>query len=166
LPLPLLQQRCNRWSAPGTRRAASAGNWGARHPHRNSSLRNGKSASQFAEAPDDLFAGGTALSACGLVSRICYNSVKFTRIPHDRARRLYRLSGSAWALLIELDRLVFEGRGKNPVRLTHRCLKAAQLSRFAAKRALRALEKAGVISVEHRRGRAPLVTHLWFPATV
>jgi hypothetical protein len=58
------------------------------------------------------------------------------------------------------------GRGKNPVRLTHRCLRAAQLSRFAAKRALRALEKAGVISVEHRRGRAPLVTHLWFPATV
>jgi hypothetical protein len=90
----------------------------------------------------------------------------FARIPHDRARRLYRLSGSAWALLIELDRLVFEGRGKNPVRLTHRYLKAAQLSRFAAKRALRALEKAGVISVEHRRGRAPLVTHLWFPATV
>jgi len=90
----------------------------------------------------------------------------FARIPHDRARRLYRLGGSAWALLIELDRLVFEGRGKNPVRLTHRCLKAAQLSRFAAKRALRALEKAGVISVEHRRGRAPLVTHLWFPATV
>jgi len=90
----------------------------------------------------------------------------FARIPHDRAHRLYRLSGSAWALLIELDRLVFEGRGKNPVRLTHRCLRAAQLSRFAAKRALRALEKAGVISVEHRRGRAPLVTHLWFPATV
>jgi hypothetical protein len=90
----------------------------------------------------------------------------FARIPHDRARRLYRLSGSAWALLIELDRLIFDGRGKNPVKLTHRCLEAAELSRFAAKRALRVLEKAGVISVEHKRGRAPLVTHLWFAATV
>src|SRR6516164_4894124 len=25
----------------------------------------------------------------------------FARIPHDRARRLYRLSGAGWALLIE-----------------------------------------------------------------
>jgi hypothetical protein len=90
----------------------------------------------------------------------------FARIPHDRARRLYHLSGSAWALLIELDRLIFEARGKNPARLTHRCLKAAGISRWAAKRALRSLEKAGVIYVNHKRGRGALVTHLWFPTGV
>ena len=91
-------------------------------------------------------------------------SETFARIPHDRARQLYRhIGGPAWALLIELDRLIFEGRGRNPVKLTHRCLKAAGLSRFTAMRVLRPLETAGVVSVERRRGRAPLVTHLWLP---
>src|SRR5262245_22990758 len=52
----------------------------------------------------------------------------FARIPHDRARRLYRLSGAAWALLIELDRLIFEGHGCNPVRLTTKSLKASGLT--------------------------------------
>jgi hypothetical protein len=89
----------------------------------------------------------------------------FARIPHNRGRVLghQHLTGTAWWLLIELDRLIFEGRGKNPVRLTHRRLKAAGLSRFAAMRALRPLEAAGIVSVERRRGRAPLVTSLWFP---
>src|SRR6516162_6031199 len=49
----------------------------------------------------------------------------FARIPHDRARRLYHLRGGAvWVLLIELDRLILEGRGRNPVKLTSQCLKA------------------------------------------
>ena len=90
----------------------------------------------------------------------------FARIPHDRGLALshQNLSGAAWALLIVLDRLILEGRGRNPVKLTHRCLKTAGVSRWTAKRALRSLERAGVVSVEHRRGRAPLVTHLWFPS--
>jgi len=93
------------------------------------------------------------------------SSETFARIPHDRGFELNRrnLSGAAWALLIVLDRLIFEGHGKNPVKLTHRWLKAAGLSRFAAMRALRLLESAGVVSVERRRGRAPLVAHRWFP---
>jgi hypothetical protein len=91
----------------------------------------------------------------------------FARIPHDRARALYRHigGGPAWMLLIELDRLIFEGRGKNPVKLTYRCRRAAGLTRYTTMRALRQLEAAGVISVERRAGQAPLVTHLWFSAT-
>src|SRR6516225_2422535 len=44
----------------------------------------------------------------------------FARIPHDRARRLYHLRGSGWALLIQIHRLNLEGRGRNPVRLTQK----------------------------------------------
>jgi hypothetical protein len=91
----------------------------------------------------------------------------FARIPHDRARILgsRNPSGTVWRILIELDRLIFEARGKNPVKLTHRCLKAAGLTRFAAMRALHWLEIAGIISVERQHGQAPLVTHRWFPAS-
>jgi hypothetical protein len=86
----------------------------------------------------------------------------FARIPHDRARRLYHLSGSAWALLIELDRLILEGRGRNPVRLTTITLKASGLSEKRKRSGLDELETAGMITVERQRGRSPLVTHLWF----
>jgi hypothetical protein len=90
----------------------------------------------------------------------------FARIPHGHAYKLAAagLTGSAWMVLIVLDHLILKGRGKNPVRLTHRALRAAGLSRFAVKRALRQLERAGVVAVEQRPGQAPLVRHLWFPA--
>jgi hypothetical protein len=86
----------------------------------------------------------------------------FARIPHDRARRLYRLSGAAWALLIELDRLIFEGRGCNPVRLTTKSLKDSGLTEKRKRYGLEELEDAGVIAVERKRGRSPLITHLWY----
>jgi len=86
----------------------------------------------------------------------------FARIPHDRARRLYRLSGAGWALLIELDRLIFEGRGRNPVQLTSKALKASGLTEKRKRYGLEELEDAGVIAVERKRGRSPLITHLWF----
>lgn len=68
-------------------------------------------------------------------------------------------------LLIELDRLILEGRGRNPVKLTSQCLKAMGLSHDAKTRALHQLAAAGIISVEQRPGQAPLVTHHWFPRT-
>jgi hypothetical protein len=91
----------------------------------------------------------------------------FARIPHDRGYELARrhLSASAWALLIVLDRLIFEGRGRNPVRLTHQSLKGVGLCRSAARRALRQLVSAGVVCVEQRPGQAPIVRHTWFPAS-
>ena len=90
----------------------------------------------------------------------------FARIPHDRARRLYHLRGrTVWVLLIELDRLILEGRGRNPVKLTSQCLKAIRLSHDAKTRALRQLAAEGIISIEQRPGQAPLVIHHWFPRT-
>jgi len=88
----------------------------------------------------------------------------FARIPHDRARRLYHLSGSAWALLIELDRLILEGRGRNhPVKLTPTTRAAISLTRWKLDHGLGLLETSGAITVERHRGRSPLITHLWYP---
>ena len=89
----------------------------------------------------------------------------FARIPHDRALALYRhIGGSAWVLLIELDRLILKGRGRNPVKLSSARMNAAGLNRHSRLRALRQLEAAGVVRVERRgRGQSPWVTHRWFP---
>ena len=89
----------------------------------------------------------------------------FARFPHDRALALYRhVGGPAWAVLVELDRLILKGRGRNPVKLTSARMNAAGLDRHARRRALRQLEEAGVVRVERRgRGSSPWVRHLWFP---
>jgi hypothetical protein len=87
----------------------------------------------------------------------------FARIPHDRARDLYRqIGGPAWILLVELDRLVLEGRGRNPVKLTPAVREVVGLSRWKSDHGLGLLEAAGIIRVERHRGRSPLITHLWY----
>ena len=89
----------------------------------------------------------------------------FARIPHDRALALYQhIGGPAWLLLIELDRLILKGHGRNPIKLTNHQLKAVGLTHHTRKRALGRLEAAGVITVERLgRGKNPLIRHLWFP---
>jgi hypothetical protein len=89
----------------------------------------------------------------------------FARIPHDRAIELYRhkIGEPAWAVLIELDRLVLKQRGKNPVRFWSPKLRTAGLTARTRARALRRLEAAGVIKIEQRgKGLSPWVTHLWY----
>jgi hypothetical protein len=91
----------------------------------------------------------------------------FARIPHDRVQALanHGISGAAWVILIELDRLILKGRGRNPVRLTNHKLKPAGVLPDAKTRALSQLEAAGVIRVLHRggHGQSPLILHRWFP---
>jgi hypothetical protein len=89
----------------------------------------------------------------------------FARIPHDRARHeLKHIGAPAWRLLIEIDRLILKNRGKNPVRLSNQYLRSVGVTRHSKTRALRQLEAAGVIRVmSSGKGRAPLITHLWFP---
>jgi hypothetical protein len=93
----------------------------------------------------------------------------FARVPHDRALELYRhrISGAAWAVLIELDRLILKARGQNPVKFSSRRLRAIGVTGFHRMRALRQLERAGVIQIKRLgRGRAPWVVHLWFETSV
>jgi hypothetical protein len=90
----------------------------------------------------------------------------FARVPHDRALELYqhKISGAAWAVLIELDRLVLKARGKNPVRFWSSRLRAVGLTKRTRMRALRQLEAVGAIRVEQRgKGLSPWVRHLWYP---
>jgi hypothetical protein len=89
----------------------------------------------------------------------------FARIPHDRGLALYRqLGGPAWVLLIELDRLILKGRGRNPIKLTSGRLRDIGIGHNTRRRALQELEAAGVIRIERRgRGRSPWVLHLWYP---
>jgi hypothetical protein len=89
----------------------------------------------------------------------------FARIPHDRARHELKYIGApAWRLLIEIDRLILKSRGKNPVRLTNYYLRTVGVTNHSKTRGLRQLEDAGVIRIAlSGRGRAPMITHLWFP---
>jgi hypothetical protein len=88
----------------------------------------------------------------------------FARIPHDKARKLFHhIGGPAWMLLVEIDRLILKGRGCNPVKLTSDALRGSGLTRWEKDRGLRLLERAGIVSVERRIGRCPLVTLLWYP---
>ena len=86
----------------------------------------------------------------------------FARIPHDKALTL-KISGTAWKVLIELDRIILKGRGQNPVRFWSPRLKKAGVKFDQRARALRQLERAGVILVHRKsRGLSPWVFHLWY----
>jgi hypothetical protein len=92
-------------------------------------------------------------------------SATFARIPHDQALELYRrgISSAAWAVLIELDRIILKSGGRNPVLLWSSRLRAVGITHSRRRHALRQLEVAGVISVTRRRsGLGLLVTHHWF----
>ena len=90
----------------------------------------------------------------------------FARIPHDKGLVLCRLKigWAAWAILIELDRLILKARGQNPVPLWSSRLRVAGVVEQTRARALRQLEMAGVIKIEKRgQGLSPWVTHFWYP---
>jgi hypothetical protein len=115
--------------------------------------------------PADIFDDLTALQQAQRGGRRMKSKETFARFPHDRALALYgRIHSAAWAVLIELDRALLKNRGRNPIPLPSRNLKAAGMSARSKGRGLRELEAAGVIRVEsRRRGRCPLVLHFWYP---
>jgi hypothetical protein len=90
----------------------------------------------------------------------------FARIPHDKALELLRqrINGTAWGMLIELDRLILKHRGRNPVRLESSRLRSVGITGRMRARALRQLEAAGVVQIAWRKsGLCPWVLHLWYP---
>jgi hypothetical protein len=87
---------------------------------------------------------------------------EFAQVPHDLNEKLYkhRIGNAGWAVLIELDRLVFKNHD-NPMRLSSMLLNRMKITGRARQRALQRLEAAGVVKIESRgAGRAPLVTYL------
>lgn len=88
----------------------------------------------------------------------------FARFPHDRALAMpTSISNAGWKILVELDRLILKGRGRNPVRLTNHRLRELGISRETKQYQLRRLEAAGVIKIETQQRKGAVVTHLWFP---
>ena len=91
-------------------------------------------------------------------------TTKFVRLPYAWLRRLWehQVSITACYLLGELDRLIHEPGKGNPVKLSTEALKSMKLSRWAAWRALRQLERAGAVTVLRHRGRLPVVDVVWY----
>jgi len=89
---------------------------------------------------------------------------RFFPLTHAWAHKLYnhQTGGAAWFLLVELDRLVHEPGGSNPVMLSTKILESTGLPARKASRALHQLEIAGAIEVERRRGRCPVVSLLYY----
>jgi hypothetical protein len=87
----------------------------------------------------------------------------FFAISYADADRLWTRGAlnSAAYLLTVLDRLMFDGKGEDPLRLTPARLAPFGITERTIGRALRQLEAAGLVAVEGGRGRCPVVTALW-----
>jgi hypothetical protein len=119
------------------------------------------------QAPADIFADLDELrDELRTSGRRGRTTETFARVPHDKALALYRhgLSAAAWAILIELDRIILKGRGQNPVRFWSPRLRAVGIKCSVRARALRQLEATGVIIVRRKaRGLSPWIFHTWYP---
>lgn len=87
----------------------------------------------------------------------------FARIPHDRAAALRDIGGRGWLILVEIDRLILKGHGRNPVRLTNHRMQQLGIDRESKRHHLRRLEEVGVIKVQSEARKWTVVTLLWFP---
>jgi len=116
--------------------------------------------------PADVFDDLAKLRAeMGAPLRRARTAETFARIPHDKGLALcrHKLGPAAWAILIELDRIILK-TGQNPVRLWSSRLRAAGIVKDKRLRGLRQLEAAGVVKVERiGRGLSPWVEHCWYP---
>jgi hypothetical protein len=112
---------------------------------------------------DDLDALREAMPTAG--SKRARSTALFARIPHERAQTWGpHISSAGWMILIEIDRLILKGRGRNPVRLTNHRLRELGIGRDTKQYQLRRLAVAGVVKVETEQRKWTVVTHLWFPA--
>ena len=87
----------------------------------------------------------------------------FARIPHDRAAAMRGIGGVGWLIVIEIDRLILKGRGRNPVRLTNHRMHQLGISRQSKRYHLRQLEVVGIVKVQSEARKWTVVTLLWFP---
>jgi hypothetical protein len=111
---------------------------------------------------DDVDALREAMPA--IATKRARSAETFARFPHERALALpLSVSNIGWKILVELDRLILKGRGRNPVKLTNHRLRELGIGRMTKQRQLRQLEVAGVIKVRAKARAWTLVAHLWFP---
>jgi hypothetical protein len=89
--------------------------------------------------------------------------VPYGSIPYYYTDKLQDMdaSGTTWALLFHLDRLIYGPARKEPLTLSTETHKAFRLSRHQVGRALRELEQVGLITVRRGSGRHNVVFPLW-----
>lgn len=126
-----------------------------RHTTSIPSLSLGKGLVQKATPQEERYVwddGVGAFVACGGELR------KFLKgpIPWDWIVRASGLPGAALAVGLCIWRLVGATR-RSSVKLSNKECEPLGISRYAKSRALKTLEAAGLISVEHRRGRFPRI---------
>jgi hypothetical protein len=97
--------------------------------------------------------------------RLLKSGVTYALMPHELAQELERrkVGAAVWALWFEIDHLVFKSR-RNPVRLTNtRWGSLRRQSRWQKMRALRQLQKLGLITLSRRGQETHEITCLWRP---
>jgi hypothetical protein len=88
----------------------------------------------------------------------------WAKIPHERGFKLAkRACNPVLAVLLALEAVVHE-ESSNQVEFTNDLLKQYKIERQTKIRGLHQLADAGVISVEWRGLKAPIVTHHWYTA--
>ena len=89
------------------------------------------------------------------------SNVEFVKLPYEQfLAAAGRARNVQLAVLIELAHLRFKTH-KNTVELGNKALAAVGIQRWAKLDALVGLEDAGLIRIEHRHKKSPLVTLLW-----
>jgi hypothetical protein len=81
----------------------------------------------------------------------------FVRLPWMWVEALSGASGKTWEVAIHLAYLNWKEKG-GPIKLANGMLEMDGINRQAKWRALTELEHRGLVTVERRRGRSPLVT--------
>jgi hypothetical protein len=88
----------------------------------------------------------------------------FVKIPYKEGMQIAdHCNDALLAVLLELTRLTFIGFGRNPVELSNAKLRSVGVTPESKRKTLLRLEKTGLISVERRGLKAPLVTLKWLP---
>ena len=87
----------------------------------------------------------------------------FGSIPYVYADKLQNsgASGTAWALLFHLDRLIYGPTRREPLTISAEICKSCRLTPRQVGHALRQLERAGLVAICRRGGRGLIVSPLW-----
>jgi hypothetical protein len=81
----------------------------------------------------------------------------FVKLPWTWAEALSGASGKTWELVVQLLYLHWKGKGA-PIKLANGMLENDGIDRFAKWRALKELERRGLVTIERRHARSPLIT--------
>lgn len=84
-------------------------------------------------------------------------------IPYACADKLQDTGANetAWALLFHLDRLIYGPSRREPLTISATVCKTCRLTPKQVRRALRQLERAGLVAICRRGGRGFVVSPLW-----